>query len=189
MEQKRNKKILLHACCGICSAYPIFLLKEIGYELTVYFCNPNIDTETEFIKRLEAQRRVCEHYNVNLIIEDYRHEKYLEQIIGLENEPEKGSRCEKCIDLRLKMTAQKAKELKIKEFTTSLVISPHKNFEKITKIGEYYSEKYSLQYLPINFRKNNGFLKTNSISKELNLYRQNYCACEFAKNHIHNTIQ
>ena len=99
----------------------------------------------------------------------------------MENEPEKGARCEKCFELRLEKTAKIAQKLGIKEFTTSIVISPHKNYEKLTSIGEEISKKYNLQYVAINFRKNDGFLKTNQISKSLNLYRQNYCGCKFAK--------
>lgn len=176
-----NKKILLHACCGICSGYPISLLKNMGYSPVVYFCNPNLNSFEEFNRRLNAQKTICEHFNVELIVEEYNHSEYLKTVKGLENEPEKGRRCDKCIELRLRQTAQKAKELRIEEFTTSLVISPHKNFEKITTLGENIAKNYKpLKYLPINFRKQDGFLKTNDISRELNLYRQNYCGCEFS---------
>ena len=177
-----NKKILLHACCGICSGYPISLLKDMGYEVIVYFCNPNLDTIEEFNRRLEAQKTVCEHFGVELIVEEYRHSEYLKSINGLENEPERGKRCEKCIDLRLQLAGVKCKKLGINTFTTSLVISPHKDFEKISKLGQVVADSFQIEYLPLNFRKQDGFLKTNNISKELNLYRQSYCGCEFAKN-------
>lgn len=176
MEQSENK-ILLHACCAICSGYPISLLKELGYTPVVYFCNPNIDTQEEFNRRLEAQKTVCDYFEVQLIVEDYEPQDYLTYIEGLENEPERGMRCDKCVELRLCKTANKAKELGIKKITTSLVISPHKNFDKISAIGKRFSE----DYLAIQFRKNDGFLKTNIISKQLGLYRQNYCGCKFAK--------
>ncbi len=176
MELNENK-ILLHACCAICSGYPITLLKEMGYLPVVYFCNPNLDTQEEFERRLEAQKFLCKHFNVELIVENYNPQEYLNYVKGFENEPERGKRCNKCIELRLIKTAQKAKELGIKQFTTSLVISPHKNFEKISELGKSISENY----LAIPFRKNDGFLKTNNISKELGLYRQNYCGCKFAK--------
>lgn len=175
-----NKKILLHACCAICSGYPVSLLKDSGYSVTVYFYNPNIFPESEYLKRLEAQKMLCEHFGCELIIGNYEPEIYYDTIEGLENEPEKGARCDKCFELRLSKTAQKAKELGIDEFTTSIVISPHKNYEKLTSIGEKIARKEGLTYLPINFRKQDGFLKTNKISKELNLYRQNYCGCKFA---------
>ena len=114
--QNNNKKILLHACCGICSGYPISLLKEMGYTVIVYFCNPNLDTSEEFERRLEAQKTLCEYFGVELIVEKYEPNEYLEYISGLENEPEKGKRCDKCIELRLLKTAQKAKELGIEVF-------------------------------------------------------------------------
>lgn len=177
MEQQKDKKILLHACCGICSGYPISLLKEMGYSVVVYFCNPNIDTQEEFDRRLNAQKIVCAHFGVSLIVEDYNPHEYLDYVKGLENEPERGLRCDRCIELRLKKTALKVKELGIERFTTSLVISPHKNYEKISNLGKSISDSY----LAIPFRKNDGFLKTNNLSKELGLYRQNYCGCKFAK--------
>ena len=185
MEQNQNlnyskKKILLHACCGICSSYPISLLKDMGYCVVVYFYNPNIYPDTEYQKRLEAEKKLCNHFDCQLIIGDYETEVYYDFVKGLENEPEKGKRCEKCFELRLVKSAQKAKELGIEEFTTSIVISPHKDFEKISQIGKQIAQKYNLNYLPINFRKQDGFLKTNQISKSLNLYRQNYCGCKFA---------
>lgn len=185
MEQNQNiyysnKKILLHACCGICSGYPISLLKDMGYCVVVYFYNPNIYPEDEYKKRLEAERTLCAHFGCELIEGKYEPEVYYEYVKGFENEPEKGVRCEKCFELRLENAAQKATELGIEEFTTSIVISPHKNFDKISKIGEMIANKYNLKYTSINFRKNDGFLKTNQISKSLNLYRQNYCGCKFA---------
>lgn len=181
MEQNVSKKILLHACCAICSGYPISLLKEMGYSVVVYFCNPNLDTEEEFEKRLNAQKTICNYSNVELIVEEYNHAEYLDYVKGLEKELERGSRCDKCIALRLKKTADKAKELNIKEFTTSLVISPHKNFAKISNLGSEIAKESGLNYLSIDFKKKDGFLKTNKLSKSLEIYRQNYCGCEFAK--------
>ena len=182
MEQNRENKILVHACCGICSGYPISLLKAEGYIPVVYFCNPNLDTEEEFTRRLEAQKTVCEYAGAELITETYNHQEFLDCTKGLENEPERGKRCDKCIELRLKKTLKKAEELGIREFTTSLVISPHKNFQRISQIGKNISsENNNITYLSRDFKKKDGFLKTNNISKELKIYRQNYCGCEFTK--------
>ena len=181
MAQNENKNILLHACCGICSAYSIKLLKELGYDVIVYFSNSNLDTQEEFDRRLDAQKRVCTEFNVELLIDEYNHKEYLSFIKGLENEPEKGARCDKCIELRLIKTAQKCVERGIREFTTTLPISPHKNFKKISLIGEDVALKYQVAFTPFDFKKKDGFLKTNKIAKDLNLYRQNYCGCEFAR--------
>lgn len=179
MEQSISKKILIHACCGICSGYPISLLKEMGYEPIVYFSNSNLDTKEEFERRLEAQKVVCMYHWVDLLVEEYNHEKFLEKIKGFEEEPEQGSRCDICIKMRLRESANKAKELGIKYFTTSLVISPHKNFAKITEIGKSLED--GVEYIAIDFKKKDGFLKTNKLSKDLGIYRQNYCGCEFSK--------
>ena len=159
MEQKSNK-ILIHACCGICSGYPIPLLKEMGYEPVVYFCNPNLDTEEEFNRRLEAQKTVCEYHNVELLVENYRHDDFLNCAKGLENEPERGRRCDKCIELRLKQAGEKAIKLGINTFTTSLPISPHKDFKKISTIGEVIAKDLNIIYLSIDFKKKDGFFQT-----------------------------
>ena len=176
------KKILLHACCATCSGYPIEKLREMDYEPIIYFFNPNIFPPEEFDKRLNELIKYAEKKDVGLIIDKQDSSNWYNAIAGLENEPEKGKRCDKCIELRLFKTAQKAKELGIREFTTSLTISPHKNFDKIHALGENIAKDFELIYPPFNFKKKDGFLKTNQISKELNLYRQNYCGCKFAKN-------
>jgi predicted adenine nucleotide alpha hydrolase (AANH) superfamily ATPase len=147
----------------------------------VYFYNPNIYPEEEYQKRLEAEKTLCAHFGCKLIIGDYEPEVYYEYVKGFENEPEKGKRCDRCFELRFENTAKLAQKLGIKTFTTSMVISPHKNYEKLTQIGEQIAGKYELEYLSTNFRKNDGFLKTNEISKSLNLYRQKYCGCKFAR--------
>lgn len=181
MLQNDTKKIVLHACCGICSGYPVSYLLDAGYSVIVYFYNPNIYPEIEYNKRLEAERTLCKHFGVELIEGEYEPEEYYNFVKGLEQEPEKGLRCDKCFELRLRKTAQLCKKLGINDFTTSIVISPHKNFQKTSQIGKNIASEYNLNYLDIDFKKKDGFLKTNKISKELGLYRQNYCGCKFAK--------
>lgn len=177
-----NNKILLHACCGICSGYPISFLQDMGYQVMVYFYNPNIFPTEEYQRRLIAERTLCKHFNCELIEENYNPQEFYEVAKGFENEPERGLRCDKCFELRLNRTAQKAVQLEIKNVTTSIVISPHKNFAKISEIGKQIAKEYNLNYLDMDFKKKDGFLKTNKISRELNLYRQNYCGCKFSLN-------
>ena len=179
-QKKDNSKILLHACCGICSSYPVSFLKDAGYEVIVYFYNPNIYPDTEYQKRLEAEKTLCENFGVELIVEEYNQEEFFDYVKGFETEPEKGLRCDKCFELRLMKTASKAKELGIDNFTTSIVISPHKNFQKLSKIGEEIASKTGINFLAIDFKKKDGFLKTNKIANSLSLYRQNYCGCKFS---------
>lgn len=180
MEHNGNK-ILLHACCAICSAYPIEMLKNSGYEVVVYFYNPNIFPREEYERRIEAERTLCKHFDVELIEGEYEPQKYFEYVQGYEDCPEKGARCELCFRLRLEETACKARALGIDTFTTSIVISPHKNFTTLTRIGEEIAATEGLNYLAIDFKKKDGFLKTNKISRELCLYRQNYCGCKFSQ--------
>lgn len=176
----KENRVLLHACCAICSGYPVSFLKDAGYDVVVYFYNPNIYPEDEYLRRLEAQKILCEKFNVELIEGPYETQKFYDAAKGLENEPERGKRCIKCFNLRLEETAKKAKALNIEKFSTSIVISPHKNFQLISSIGSEIAQKYGLEYLSIDFKKKDGFLKTNKISRELGLYRQNYCGCEFS---------
>ncbi len=176
-----GRKIILHACCAICSAYPLSMLKDSGYDVIVYFYNPNIHPEEEYQKRLKAQHTLCKHFGCKLVEGEYNPDEYYSFVKGFENEPERGLRCDKCFELRLQKTAEYAKSIGVDAFTTSIVISPHKNFSKISQIGEKIAKDMGINYLAIDFKKKDGFLKTNRISKELNLYRQNYCGCSFAK--------
>lgn len=156
----------------------------MGYQVCVYFYNPNIFPEEEYQKRLEAQKTLCEFQDCEFVVGEYNPQEYYDFVKGFENEPEKGLRCDKCFELRLKKTADFAIKSGVKNFTTSIVISPHKNFTKLTKIGEKVALEKGLNYVAIDFKKKDGFLKTNKIAKELKLYRQNYCGCKFAGNHI-----
>lgn len=179
MEQKKDK-IVLHACCAICSGYPVSFLQDAGYQVIVYFYNPNIYPDNEYQRRLEAERTLCKHFGCELVEADYCPNEFYEVAIGLENEPERGKRCDKCFELRLKKAAEFAKSRGIENFTTSIVISPHKNFQKLSEIGEKIAQDEGLNFLAIDFKKKDGFLKTNKISRELELYRQNYCGCKFS---------
>lgn len=175
-----GEKIIIHACCAICSGYPVSYLQDMGYQVCVYFYNPNIFPAEEYQKRLEAQHELCKHLGCELVEADYNPDEYYEFVKGFENEPEKGLRCDKCFELRLRKTAEYAKSIGVSKFTTSIVISPHKNFAKLASIGEKIAQETGIEYLAVDFKKKDGFLKTNKISKELGLYRQSYCGCKFA---------
>ncbi|MDD3437190.1 MAG: epoxyqueuosine reductase QueH [Candidatus Gastranaerophilales bacterium] len=176
--KESNKKILLHTCCAICSGHPIKFLRGLGYEPVAYFFNPNIYPESEYLKRVEAQKKLCETLNCELIIEDYQPELYRGIMKGFENHPEGSERCNRCFELRLLRTAQKAKELEIEAYTTSLSSSPHKNFKAIRAIGNFFSDYFKINFMDFDFKKQNGFLHTIKLADELKLYRQNYCGCE-----------
>lgn len=173
------EKILLHACCAVCMAYPVEILKE-NYEPVVFFCNPNIYPEEEYLRRRDELIRYCDEIGCKYIIDDYEPEKWRAYINGLEKEPEKGKRCDKCFQYRLEKSAQKTKELGIKLFTTTLSVSPHKVSKNIFYAGESAANIYGLEFLSQDFKKQNGFLKTMEIAKKNNFYRQDYCGCEYS---------
>lgn len=173
------EEILLHACCAVCMAYPIELLKE-NYNPVVFFCNPNIYPEAEYIRRRDELIKYCEQQGYKYFIDDYEPEKWYAYIKGLEKEPEKGKRCNKCFEYRLLKSAQKAKALGIKTFTTTLSVSPHKVSKNVFEAGQNAAQQYGLTFLEQDFKKQNGFLKTMEIAKKNDFYRQQYCGCEFS---------
>ena len=177
---KERKKLLLHSCCAPCSTACIERLKEY-FDLTIFYYNPNIDTEEEFSLRAKEQQRYCKKENIDCIVCDYDKNAFLENAKGLEKELEGGKRCEKCFYLRLKKTAEKGKELGFDYFATTLTVSPLKNATLINKIGKELENNFGIKYLVTDFKKDNGYLRSIALSKENNLYRQNYCGCEFSK--------
>lgn len=182
----KNKRVLLHSCCAICSAQPIKDLRDLGYEPVVYFFNPNIYPLEEYSKRLESQQRLCKSLDCELIVDDYVCDLYKEVMEGYENHEEGSERCTRCFEFRMLRTVQKARELGISYYTTSISISPHKDFKKISNVGKFFSEYFQIKFMDIDFKKNNGFLKSNLIAKELKLYRQNYCGCENSMRRLKN---
>ncbi len=173
-----KKNILLHICCGVCSGWAIEKLQNEGYCVTGFFFNPNIQPEEEYEKRLFSARKAAEFRQVEFLTGEYAPDKWLQHIQGLENEPEGGQRCEACFRFRLEEAWRKAQELKISCFTTTLTISPHKNFELIRRIGKTLSPEGFCAY---NFKKEDGFKKSQNFSREHDLYRQNYCGCAFSR--------
>ncbi len=178
-------KLLLHSCCAPCSTACIERLKDF-FELTVYFYNPNLDSEEEFSLRAKEQVRYCESELVDVYVEKYVPQEFYNVVKGLEHVLEGGARCEKCFYLRLKRTAEKAKELGFDYFTTTLTVSPLKNATKLNQIGQNIEREVGVKFLPTDFKKRNGYLRSIQLSKENELYRQNYCGCEFSKGAIPN---
>lgn len=184
--QKENAKptLLLHACCAPCSSYCLEYLSKT-FEITVLFYNPNIESEMEFNKRVDELIRFIDECRsiegVNLEILDYDNSEFYDAVEGLEDVKEGGVRCFKCYELRLRKTAEYAKEHDFEYITTTLTISPHKNSDKINEIGVKVAEEYGLKYLLSDFKKNDGFKRSIELSKEYDLYRQSFCGCEFSK--------
>ena len=175
-----NKKVVIHACCAVCLGYPHQLLNELGYDLSVFYYNPNIFPFEEYERRRNEVIRFCAEKQTELKIIEEPNEVFYNSVSGLETEPERGLRCEKCFLLRLEKTAEYAKSIGADYFTTTLSVSPHKRFEQIKSAAEKAGEKYGIKYLEMDFKKQNGFLKTNEIARAYGFYRQKYCGCEFS---------
>lgn len=172
-------KLLLHSCCAPCSSSVIETLLPY-FDITVLYYNPNIYPLEEYEKRLNEQKRFLNKLKINLIELDYNESEFLTKIKGLENEKEGGNRCYNCYYLRMEKTAQVAKEKQFDYFCTTLSVSPHKNSQFINEIGEILQKEYGIAFLFSDFKKNNGYLRSLTISKEENFYRQAYCGCKYS---------
>lgn len=177
----RKSKLLLHICCAGCGAYISRLLKQ-NFQVTLYFYNSNIFPKSEHDKRLVETKRIAKEFGLSLIVGGYNHKDWLEKIKGHENDPEKGERCIICYKDRLESTAKIAQKSQFNLFTTTLSISPYKDAKAISQIGNELAVQYNVKFLDKDFKKEDGFKKSVQLSRELGLYRQNYCGCEFSRN-------
>ncbi len=171
-------KLVLHVCCAPCSSGVIYRLKQ-HFEICYFYYNPNIYPEAEYVKRKNEFKKL--EVEVVEASEGYRHEEFLKAVKGLEKEPEGGARCRVCIALRMREAFKYAKEIGAEYVTTTLSISPHKDANFINQTGEALEKEFNIKYLHADFKKENGYLNSITACKNLNIYRQNYCGCEFGK--------
>lgn len=205
----KGKKLFLHSCCAPCSSYVLEYLCRF-FRITVFYYNPNITADDEYGKRVEEQKRLIKEMNeqsqvsarkvseqgegiechadtlqaaypIEIIEGDYDKNIFFESVKGLEQCKEGGERCFVCYELRLRETARRAKEAQADYFTTTLTISPLKNAQKLNEIGEKLAKEYGTAFLPSDFKKKGGYRRSVELSKEYDLYRQDYCGCVFSK--------
>ena len=183
-KEGRVPSLLLHACCAPCSSYVLSYLAEY-FRITVLFYNPNITSPEEFQKRADELTRLVREmpvrYPVTVKTAPYDPREYFEAVKGLEKEPEGGKRCEVCFRLRLMYAGKIALEQGFDYFTTTLSISPLKNAPLLNAIGEQVASEIGIPYLTSDFKKKGGYQRSIELSKEYNLYRQDYCGCVFSK--------
>ena len=178
---KKGAKLLLHSCCAPCSSACLERLKEY-FQITVLYYNPNIEQEEEYQKRKSEQIRFLKETGwADFLDCDHDKSAYEEIAKGYESEPERGARCYRCYALRLDKTGQVAKENAFDYFATTLTLSPHKNAEWLNQIGEEVAGRYGVSYLFSDFKKKGGYLRSIALSKEYNLYRQDFCGCKYSK--------
>ena len=184
-----NNRLLLHSCCAPCSSYVLVYLRKY-FRITVFYYNPNISFEEEYRRRVAEQKRFIEELNrkteedaypITYVEGDFEPERFFEVAKGLEQVKEGGERCFKCYELRLRKSAEYAKANQYDFFTTTLSISPLKSAAKLNEIGVALSKEYGVSYLLSDFKKKNGYKMSVELSKEYNLYRQDYCGCVYSK--------
>lgn len=181
-EKGRRPRLLLHGCCAPCSSYVLEYLYE-KTDITMFFYNPNISPESEFLHRAgELVRLITETgREVPVIRPPYDPAPFAQIAQGLENEPEGGQRCYRCYALRLRETAACAAQKGFDFFTTTLSISPHKNAAWLNEIGKRLEAEYGVAYLYADFKKNDGYKRSIELSRQYHLYRQDYCGCSYSK--------
>ncbi|MFI3307516.1 MAG: epoxyqueuosine reductase QueH [Mycoplasmatota bacterium] len=181
-----KKNLLLHVCCAPCSTVVVKQLLEY-FNITIYFYNPNIDVLEEYNKRFNELLKIYD--NLTIINEVYDNDNFLDYIKDYSHLDEGSNRCYLCYKKRLEQTAKYANEKNFEFFTTTLSISPYKNSKWINEIGYELEKKYKISYLCADFKKNNGYKKSIELSKENNLYRQDYCGCKYSKIEHENRIK
>ena len=184
-EEGQVPSLLLHSCCAPCSSYCIEYLSQFFY-VTVFYYNPNIYPDEEYYHRVKEQQRFIKEfptkYPVKFIEGDYDKSSFYEIAKGLEKEPEKGKRCHRCYDLRLRRTATVAKEKGFDFFSTTLTISPMKDSQVLNEIGASIGKELGVDWLYSDFKKREGYKRSTEISREYDMYRQDYCGCVYSYN-------
>ena len=190
--ENKGRHLFLHSCCAPCSSAVLERLRSV-FSITVFYYNPNISWEDEYRLRVAEQKRLIEWFNIqpdvaageayliDYIEGDYEPELFFAAAKGLEQEPEGGARCEKCFELRLRKTVEKAVEVKADFVTTTLTISPLKNAPLLNAVGERFAVNTGVMWLPSDFKKKNGYKRSVELSAQQGLYRQDYCGCAFSK--------
>ena len=182
--RERRPRLLLHSCCAPCSSAVLERLTD-WFDLTVFYYNPNIAPEEEFLRRAEEQRRLIAElphaHEIQFRCGEYESEAFEAMARGLEDMPEGGERCTRCFRLRLGKTAALAAREGFDYFTTTLSISPLKDAQRLNAIGGELAEQFGVSYLFSDFKKKNGYKRSCELSLQYGLYRQDYCGCRFSQ--------
>ena len=175
-------KLLLQVCCAPCSSYVFEYLAQY-FEITAFFYNPNIAPEKEFLFRMDELRRFLDEagYSAEIACPPYEPREFFDAVRGMEDLPEGGERCRVCYELRLRKTAEAARDGGFDFFTTTLSISPYKKAAWLNEIGIRLGEEFGVPYLRSDFKKKNGYKRSIELSGQYRLYRQDYCGCIYSK--------
>ncbi len=183
----KGKRLFLHCCCAPCSSYVLLYLSEY-FKITAFYYNPNITDDNEYKKRVAEEKRLIDEYNksgravypIDFVEGDHDPDVFFEAVKGHEDDKEGGDRCRICFALRLSEAARLASEGGYDYFTTTLTISPLKDADALNTIGIAAGERYNVAFLPSDFKKRDGYKTSIELSKEYDLYRQDYCGCIYS---------
>jgi predicted adenine nucleotide alpha hydrolase (AANH) superfamily ATPase len=173
-------KLLLHICCAPDEAYAVDLIKN-DYDLHCFFCNPNIFPSEEYHLRLNEAKKAASIYNVPFTWDEYDYNLWANAVKGLADTPEGGARCRECFLLRLTRAAEICSSMGWPSFGTVMSVSPHKKVPMLDEAGIKAASIHNVSYVSFDFKKKDGFRKSVILSKQLGLYRQNYCGCELSQ--------
>lgn len=173
-------RLLLHICCAPCGTYITRDRLQPFYDLSWYFYNPNLNTKEEYDRRLEYVKLMADKLSVPLIVEPYEHASWQAAVVGGENDPERGRRCQICYRDRLEKTALLAKAQGFDLFGTTLLVSPYKDTAAIRAIGRELADSIGPGFLAEDFQAEDGYRRSQELAKELSLYRQKFCGCEYS---------
>lgn len=174
-------RVLLHTCCAPCSSAIIECLMRSGITPTIYYCNPNIYPEEEYLIRKNECSRYAESLGLDIVDADYDHAEWLEAVRGLEGEPERGGRCLQCFRLRLDRAAEYAEEHGFRVLTTTLASSRWKSLDQINEAGRWAVSRHpAVLWWDRNWRKGGLQERRGQIIREYGFYNQQYCGCEFS---------
>jgi len=176
---KTMKRLLLHICCAPDASVGFERLSH-DWEAEGLFSNSNIHPTEEYRKRLQALKTLCNDMGFTFVEDTYEPEVWLESVRGLEEEPEKGLRCEICIRERLRATARVARDKGFDAFAAVLTVSPHKDAVMINRLGAEAGEEFGVEYLATDLKKQDGFKRSVQLTKQYGIYRQDYCGCEYS---------
>lgn len=180
----RRPLLALHSCCAPCSSAVLEQLND-AFQIAVFYYNPNISPEDEFRRRAEEQLRLVREMplaeDIRAEIGAYDPERFYAAVRGHESDPEGGARCSICFELRLRETAKYARDIGAEYFTTTLSISPLKDASRLNTLGSAIAAEYGLKYLHSDFKKKDGYRRSCALSKEYDLYRQDFCGCVYSK--------
>lgn len=178
-------KLLLHICCGACSCYPLIFLIDL-FDITIFFSNSNIYPENEYEKRLNALKSYVKNINeifrenIKIVEDIYDYQNFKNDLIYFKDEKEGQTRCKICIAKRFDRLFNYAKFHDYKFVSTVMTISKNKDAEFLNSLGEKMSKQFGITYFVNDFKKSGGQERGILLSKFFNVYRQDYCGCEFS---------